>query len=161
MDWNEKLDGFSLDELLEAEKQITSKDPKHGYKEEFNHNRAECTLEAPSLKTRYRLFIRQNKTFPENFSIGLDYYGSQGEVHLIRFNGAHKRIEDMIDNPHFTYHVHIERGDDESMNKIQDIEKTDEYSDLPSALNYALTRLKIINYLEYFSETEQLTLELE
>ena len=41
MDWIEKLDGYSFDDLLQAEKKIISKEPKSGYKEEFNHLRTD------------------------------------------------------------------------------------------------------------------------
>lgn len=161
MDWIEKLDGYSFDDLLQAEKKIISKEPKSGYKEEFNHLRTDLELEAVSIKARYRMFIRQNKTYPENFSIGLEYYGPQGTVKLIRFNGAHKRIEDKIDDHHYNYHIHIETGEEDSLNALQTIENTNEYSDLVSAIKYSMDRLCITNYSGYFPDIDQLVIDLE
>jgi len=107
------------------------------------------------------LFVRQNKANLENFSIGLDYLGNFGEVHLIRFNGAHKRVEDPIDNHFYTFHVHYETGDEGSMNKLRRTKHTEEYADFSSALVYAFQRLHIVNASEYFPGIDQLTIELE
>lgn len=161
MDWKERLDGHSLQSLLQADKRIVSKEPKQGMREEYNHKRADLILEAVSIKAKYRLFVRQNKANPENFSIGLDYLGNFGEVHLIRFNGAHKRVEDPIDSHFYTFHVHYEAGEEGSMNKLKRIEQTDDYADISSALVYAFERLHIVNAGEYFPGIDQLTIDLE
>lgn len=161
MDWNEKLDGFTLESLLDAEKRIVTKEPRNGFREEYNHLRADLELEAIAFKANFRMYLRQHKTFPENFSIGLDFTGTLGETHLIRFNGAHKRIDDPIDDHFYTFHIHIETGEKDSMNKLRSIENTTEYSDFSSALSYAFDRLHIINASEYFPEVWQMTLALE
>lgn len=157
----EKLDGFGLDELISADKVIVDKEPKKGLKEELNHRRADLTLEAPSLKARFRMYIRQNASYPENFSIGLDYLGSQGEVKLMRFNGSHKREKDSIDNHHCYFHIHKEITEEESPNNINDTETTSEYSDLLSAIDFAFRRLGVQNTSQFFPENEQMLLDLE
>lgn len=62
---------------------------------------------------------------------------------------------------YYTYHIHIETGENDSMNLLNNIEVTDEYSDCTSALQYALSRLQVRNDWEFFPEIEQLTLSLE
>jgi len=161
MDWKEKLDGNSLTELLETEKLIVTKEPKSGFREEYGHYRADLTLESPVIKAKYRVFIRQNKEFPENFSIGCCFLGTHGEVAVIRFNGAHKRIVDDIDNHHCQAHIHVEQGFEDSMNSLDNAEVTLEYDDLCSAIRYAMNRLNILNYQSYFPNVDQMQIDLE
>ena len=54
----EKLDGFSLDDLINADKVIIDKEPEKDLKEELNHRRADLTLEAPLIRARFRIYIR-------------------------------------------------------------------------------------------------------
>lgn len=161
MDWKERFDGHSLHRLISAEKLIVAKEPKSGLREENSHYRADLTLESPSLKARYRLFIRQNREFPENFSVGLCFTGTQGEVDLIRFNGAHKRIVDDVSNHHCQYHIHVERATEDSLNTLAEAEVTTEYDDLWSAIRYAMNRLNVSNYQSYFPNLEQMLIDME
>lgn len=91
MSLQEKLDGFSVQDLIHMEKTITSKNPKSGMTKDGSHYRSTLELEATKDDAKFNLFMRQHETFRENFSIGLDLlsahlgkYGLLGSMELIK-----------------------------------------------------------------------------
>ncbi len=82
-----------IQDLITSHKKIKEKVPAEGYKENNEHRRCTLALESiPEISNVFSVFIRQNKTFIENFSIGLRYKTEDkvlGSVTLIRYNGSH------------------------------------------------------------------------
>jgi len=161
MSLKEKLDGFSIQELIETEKMIYQKSPKTGMRQEYSHNRVELDLKATSIDAKFSVYIRQNVNHIHNFSIGLDYIGKSGRVQLIRFNGAHKTVNDAIDNHHYNFHIHREIEEYEGFNKLAHAENTTEYNDFESAVSFAMNKINVQNYSSFFPEIDQITLNWE
>ena len=103
--------------LIECPKQIYKRDPKNKYREERGQKKADlflhseknipCLLkklntqetenldQSPILKKlNFKIFIRQNQNFIENFSIGLVYsfLDFPKALNIIRYNGPHDSV---------------------------------------------------------------------
>lgn len=152
----EKLESYTVDDLISCAKIIVDKDPKHGFRRDQQHYKADLELTSMGGDLRFSLFIRQHAEFKHNFSIGLVFKGKMGEVKLIRFNGAHKRVMEEIDVPHYYCHIHREKDVESTLNTLRESEVTDKYSSFEDALSYALETLNVSNSREYFSSIEQL-----
>jgi hypothetical protein len=152
----EKLENYTVDDLISCAKIIVDKDPKHNLRRDQQHLKADMELTSLEGNLRFSLFIRQHAEYRHNFSIGLVFKGRMGEVKLIRFNGAHKRVMEEIDVPHYYCHIHREKDVENNLNTLSESEITDKYSSFEDALCYALEYLNVTNYKEYFSSIEQL-----
>ena len=79
--------------LLAMPKRIEGRDPARGFREEAFQRRCNFDLRATdSGGERFEVFVRQNTTFIENFSVGLRYHTGDpllGTVTLARYNGPH------------------------------------------------------------------------
>ena len=84
-----------IQDLIRTPKVIVGKTPKSGYKEKEGHRRCDLDLEATSLDSvRFKVFVRQNLRFIENFSIGLRYkidHPALQTITLVRYNGPPRR----------------------------------------------------------------------
>ena len=61
-------------QMIGAPKTIVSKTPMKGYREQNGHRRCDVELRSESVGDgTFRVFVRQNLMFIENFSIGLRY----------------------------------------------------------------------------------------
>ena len=120
----------------------------------------------PTARTRFRMFMRQNDTFPENFSVGLVLLAGQGdeETMLLRCNGAHKRTDDpdVAARPHYSYHIHraAEGAIREGRDALIEVEITGEYATYEEAVLYFLLRANVTNARadEYFRKLQQMSL---
>ena len=102
-----------LVELVGCPKRITQP-PRLQMKSEGAYLRNEMILESLDGKHGFRVFMRQNRDFPENFSIGLDYVPKEepGSFCLIRCNGVHGGHKV---HPHHL-HCHVHRTNAEDVN---------------------------------------------
>lgn len=87
------LTDHEIEDLIAVPKDIVSKTPARGYREESGSNRCDLELQAVTDgNARFRVFIRQSVRYIENFSVGLRYRtndGRYGDITLVRYNGPH------------------------------------------------------------------------
>ena len=148
--------------LIDIPKRIHNKDPKKGYKVEYNHRRCNLFLiGSENNKIKFEVFIRQNQIFIENFSIGLHYQmpSLKNSVTLIRYNGPHGPIEMNKKDHHPKPHIHyitqeeIETG---AFNpRAKKIKITNKYNTFEEGLSVFFKDVEINNWQEYFPELEQ------
>jgi hypothetical protein len=74
----EKLENYTVDELIACEKIIVDKDPKLGFRRNQQHFQAGMELTDIVGNLRFTIFIRQHAEFKHNYSIGLNYKGKLG-----------------------------------------------------------------------------------
>ena len=68
------LNDQQIQYLISQPKRIVEKDPARGYREEHRQRRCDLQLERVSDgKLCFSVFVRQNLTFVEDFSVGLRY----------------------------------------------------------------------------------------
>ena len=94
-----------LDALIACEKQVKEA-PRKEMKSERGYLRNDMALESPDGKHRFRVFMRQSEEFPENFSIGLDYFPGEdpGSFCMLRCNGKHGGTK--VHAHHAVFHIH-------------------------------------------------------
>ena len=94
-----------IDELLACRKK-TTEPPKRGMRTELGSHRNEAIVESEDGRHRFRVFIRQNVDFPENFSIGLEYQAKEepGSFCMLRCNGPHGPHK--LWPHHAQFHIH-------------------------------------------------------
>ena len=149
-----------IQDLIDISKQIHKREPKNIYKTERNHKRCDLILSGgQSSNIRFDVFIRQNQTFIENFSIGLSCKipDLSSSVQLIRYNGPHDS-RDNIEH-HLKPHIHrITQEEIQSGNlkyPTKNIQITDKYNMFEEGLRTFLIDMKVTNWQEYFPELEQ------
>lgn len=109
---------------------------------------------------QYRLFTRESKEFPENFSIGINIFLDGEEVLMCRFNGRHGPN---LQQPHHEiFHSHNPEWKDgfrmrKSLNQINE----ESYGTFQDALTVVCKRCKIKGMEAYFPELEQMELGFE
>ncbi len=105
MDWTQA----ELDRLIACEKRVTELPPRQ-WKVESGTKRKSLRAESVTEPgQRFRVFLRVNQRFPENFSIGLVYLHPSGELPLLRCNGPHGQHANQgfsPTEPHYGYHIH-------------------------------------------------------
>jgi hypothetical protein len=156
------MDASELENIISEEK-IVSVPPKKDFKEESQHLRNDFGLTSSDGTRKFSVFLRKNKNFQENFSIGLVYCLPEGgEVPLIRLNGNHGEVvEDILrPSPHFGYHIHkitpeeLDRG----LAEPKFSNETKEYASFEQALAYFCKLVNIKNAGEYFTSIGQTNL---
>lgn len=99
-----------LDALISCDKR-TLEPPKKIMRLEFGSYRNEATLESLDAKHSFRVFLRQNAKFHENFTVGLDFIprDEPGSICLLRCNGPHGPHQLW---PHHTqFHIHMVKAE--------------------------------------------------
>ncbi len=152
-----------IQDLIKLPKSITSKTPAEGYREEDGHKRCDLALEATEVNgAKFRVFIRQNNEFIENFSIGLRYRTGDralGTIMLVRYNGPHGETSRQPDGHYATPHTHHMTAAELSTGNSQPQERkrefTDRYSTYEEALRTFFNDIAVVNYDEYFPESLQ------
>lgn len=144
-------------ESLIALPKIISDPPRRGMLEDGNHRRNDFKCESAAGEHRYRVFMRQNITFPDAFSIGLVYCLPEGgEVTLIRCNGPHGPVVanplSETGMPHYGFHIHTATSDNIANGRRPEAgaEITSEYGTLEDALAYFVRRCGISGAEAYF-----------
>ena len=109
------MDDSTIHKLISEPKLIVSK-PKKELKSEQNHMRDDFELTSLDGVRKFKVFIRKNADFQENFSIGLRFFPPESSsLTLFRCNGNHGEIvEDPLkpNEHHFGYHTHQLTGKD-------------------------------------------------
>lgn len=97
-------------DLIACPKMIISRQPAQGYRTDNFQNRCDLDLRAADGEGgQFKVFIRQNTEFIENFSIGLRFQtGSRqlGLITLVRYNGPHGETSRTSDGHYAQPHIH-------------------------------------------------------
>ena len=98
-----------IQSLISCQKVITEK-PKKAFavRQGSEHNDFKL-MDLDTNELNFRVFLRKNTKFPENFSVGLEYtvQSSEDDIKLVRFNGVHKHSNNIINEEKFeTFHIH-------------------------------------------------------
>jgi len=143
------LSNEQIEMLISMPKKVT-KAPRKLPLDEFGHSRNDFELQSTDKVNHFRVFMRQNLDFQENFSIGLNLLGTDGsDTPLLRCNGpygAHIELSASLP-PHFTYHIHIATADSLENGTQPEIhaEETSAYGTFDDALAFFLNRCRIEN----------------
>ncbi len=153
-----------IDALLSCPKRITTK-PRRQMLSERGSKRNGMDLESEDGQHRFRAFMRINESFPENFSIGLEYIAEEpgGGFCLIRCNGPHEGTPttgSSTPSHHAGYHVHRARADnlEQGFRAERGAEMTKEYGSYPEALRYFLRVCCIQDAEAHFKDDLELRL---
>jgi len=154
-----------IDELIACPK-VVSDAPRREMKKDRGHSRNDMKLKSTDDKFEFRVFMRRNEDFPENFSIGLAFLAKDGtgELVLLRCNGPHGGYNDSFDpaHPHWDFHVH--RASAEMIAAGLRPEKaatiSAEYASFEEAVQYFLRETNVANAREYFADPAQGILQL-
>ncbi len=152
-----------IERLIRSSKEIKEKIPAEGYKEENNYKRCNLKLESTSEDGEiFSVFIRQNSTYSENYSIGLRYKlkdRATSSVTLIRYNGPHGETSQSEDGHYDQPHIHRITAKEIASDSIHPQEKhreiTSKYRTFDEALRVFFDDVGITNYLQYFSDFNQ------
>ena len=149
--------------FITTPKVIMSKHPANSYRQENGYKRCNLQLLSTIDSTmQFEVFIRQNETFIENYSIGLRYQtGSKGlrTLTLTRFNGPHGEFSRSEDGHFAAPHIHkitaveIELGSTQPQESHREI--TDRYYTFHEALLAFFLDTGVTNYADYFPELIQ------
>ena len=169
----------NIQNLIVAPKEIRKRKPREGYKRERGHRRCDLILYQSHLRLedsskekserssdmisvfgqniKFIIFIRQNQTFIENFSVGLrcEIPFLKNTVTLIRYNGPHGSIKRSATDHH--PHPHIHRITQEEIQfgnfnpKAKNIEITDRYNTFEEGLRAIFNRHECYPLAKIFS----------
>ena len=128
--------------LIGLPKIIVNQTPSAGYSEMDNHKRLNLDLEAESDPSqKFSVFIRQNMTFMENYSIGLRYHSGipvLGAMTILRYNGPHGETTRAPDGHFAQPHIHRITANELTSGSYhpqeRDRDPTDRYSSFEQAL---------------------------
>ena len=149
-----------IQNLITSSKRIYKREPKKGYKIKDNNKRCDLTLKGNN-KMKFKVFICQNQTFIENFSIGLccEIPSMKNSITLVRYNGPHGQIKRNKSDHHPEPHIHyITREEIKSgvfRPKTKNIKITNKYTTFEEGLRSFLQDINIVNWTDYFSELNQ------
>ncbi len=157
------LTDHKIENLIAVPKSIVSKTPARGYRDENGNNRCDLELQAvPDSDAKFRVFIRQNVRFIENFSIGLQYRTNNrryGNITLVRYNGPHGETSRDVDGHYALSHIHritaVELASGSTQPRESRREITDRYGTFEGALMIFFGDCGISGYDAYFPELLQ------
>lgn len=121
--------------------------------------RNDMELESLDGKHAFRAFMRQNRQFHENFSVGLDYLPKdEPESFLVlRCNGMHGGHK--VHPHHLNCHIHRSKAEDVNaeLRVERHIEPTGEYAAFRDALRYFLLAVNVqsADLTQYFQSLTQ------
>ncbi len=152
-----------IQDLIRLPKIIVDKRPTVGYREENGQRRCDLDLRTDvSDAATFKVFIRQNTRFIDNFSIGLRYKTrdkSLGTITLVRYNGPHGEISRHPDGHYAKPHIHritaaeIASGSTHPQERHREI--TDRYSTYEQALIVFLNDIEAYDHTVYFPGLRQ------
>lgn len=150
-------------DLISLPKVIEKRDPASGYREEYGHRRCRLYLRAKSESGEtFRVFIRQNMKFTDNFSVGLTYLtgdSRMGRITLTRYNGPHGEYSRDPDGHFAAPHIHriteeeIASGSDQPEELHREI--TDRYTTFDQALRTFFTDIAADGFESHFPKSIQ------
>lgn len=155
-----------IEDLIRCKKEIIEA-PRKDMKLDRGSKRNGMKLKSSDDKLLFRVFIRQNADFPEDFSIGLEYLpiDERDNLMLLRCNGPHGEFEGaLVPLPaHFQHHIH--KAKEENIQRKVKPEKgatqTSEYASFEEALSYFLKLINVQNAEKHFANLHQLRLALD
>ena len=142
------MDDEQIDKLINTPKRI-SDPPSKAWRDEGFQRRKDFRLEAIDGSGNFRGFARQSVTFPENFSIGLEYEPTNGDdsIILMRCNGPHGDFNSTIDPEHPHFHPHVHRASSLALEKRERAEKyatrTDRFITVEQAMSFFLETVNL------------------
>jgi len=152
-----------LRELIECPKTIVYP-PRKEMTLDRGHLRNGMRLKSAENKHDFSVFMRQNRDFVENFSIGLVYLPKDGtpEITLIRCNGPHGDVvENALDPvPHRGHHIHLARAEniEAGFEPGKGATLTKDYATFEDALGFFLRKCNVLDAEKYFANIVQLDL---
>ena len=161
------LTNDEINNLIRAPKTVESKSPASGYTEARGQRRCNLELRAISDDSamEFSVFIRQNLTFIENFSIGLTCktgIPELGEITLARYNGPHGEYSRDPDGHYARPHIHRITEDEiakgQKAPKENDRQITDQYSTLDQALIVFFNDIGATDFDKHFPSATQMEL---
>lgn len=151
-----------IERLIQLPKTVHFRKPAKGYREENGHRRCDLDLHTTPDGLKFKVFIRQNIKFDENFSIGLRYITDNdtlGTVTLIRYNGPHKEPSHPSDSHHCKYHIHrltsaeIASGNFQPQERAREI--TTRYGSFEEAVAVFFVDIKVSNTDQHLQDILQ------
>lgn len=151
-----------IDLLIKCEKEIVEP-PRKEMKIERGSKRNSMKLKSRKGDCFFRVFMRQSVTFPEEFSIGLQYLpvDEKEDLMLIRCNGKHSTYKEGHPPHHYVFHIHKAKEDNIKKGKRPEFggEMTKEYASFEQALSYFLKLVNVINAGEHFNDIDQIEID--
>ncbi len=156
------LTNQEIQDLIKSPKEIETKIPVKEYKDDGTNKGCSLTLQTSEGKS-FGVFIRQNNTFIENFSLGLRHNDRElGPLTLVRYNGPHGEVSRSQDGHYAKPHIHritaAEIGSGSTQPQESHREITNEYGTFQQALSAFFNDLSVRNYLQYFPTLRQIEL---
>lgn len=146
-----------LDHLVTCDKR-TVDPPKKTMRLELGSHRNEATLQSLDDQHSFRVFIRQNAKFTENFTIGLDFLprDEPGTICLLRCNGPHG--PHALWPHHAQFHIHKALAENVNEGRKPEVfaEITGSYATLDEAIRHFGTLCHITDWHLYFPDIKQL-----
>ncbi len=149
--------------LIACSKIIIRRQPVRGYRDDNLQSRCDLDLRAAAGDGgEFKVFIRQNTEFIENFSIGLRFQTRSRQLGLItlaRYNGPHGETSHASDGHYAQPHIHRITAEELAFGSIQPQEKdreiTNRYRSLEQALAVFFDDTGITNASDHFPELRQ------
>jgi len=151
-----------LADLMNCPKQVDDP-PKREMRLEGKMKRNDMTLKSTDGKHAFRVFLRQNDDFPENFSVGLMYQPNEepGSFQLVRCNGQHGG--ERVHPHHAVFHIHRINADDINAGILEPrhIEQSPAYASFQEALAHFCRLTNVQNPDQYFPGIAQQLLNFQ
>lgn len=153
-----------IDRLISCPKRIVDP-PRQDMRREGGHLRNDMRLQPIEGPGEFRVFIRINTHFKDNFSIGLAFNprDGSGEFILLRCNGPHGAYNDSFypEHPHFGFHIHRATEDAlrTGIRAEKNAQSSDAFDSFDGALQYFLNVTNIVNAGKYFPPHRQIAIE--
>jgi len=134
--------------------------PRKTMKEVHGSLRNDMLLKSLDDKLSFRVFMRINQKFEENFCIGLEYVPADepGSIILLRYNGPHG---EHVSCPHHVYH-HIHTASAECINAglkpERNVTRAENYAAFKEALWEFLKTIHLTDAATHFPAEFQMTL---
>jgi len=146
-----------IDTLIACDKR-TLEPPKKSLRLESGSYRNEATLESLDAQHSFRVFLRQNAKFSENFTIGLDFLprDEPGAVCLLRCNGPHG--PHVLWPHHAQFHIHkaLAENLNEGRKSEAFAEVTASYASFEEAIRHFGALCRITDWNLHFPNLQQL-----
>ena len=107
---------------------------------------------------QFEVFMRNNISIPNKFSIGLNFHSDKFNVTLCRYNGKQEHKNKYADHNKFNnFHIHKLYDNQLSgeCSKIIDAEATTKYHNFTEALYHFLIDCHIVDWKKYFPDLEE------
>lgn len=148
-----------IDYLIVCEKKITTPPQKELYLRQGNL-RNDMDLESVDGIHKFKVFIRVNEAFQEDFSVGLTYIHPEGrKITIFRCNGPHGGYN--FAEHHNNYHVHEANAEyiNAGLKSISFASISEDYATWHGAVKFLVSHCNILegdNYFSFFTQLDWL-----